>query len=144
MYVETARSTSNTEIAVTPGASPNGNVKMRVKVSQIECYSTTKYLYFDCILKEIFQSRCFFHFRAPADCLQYYTALSDTVTSFNYPTVIISEMMYTACVRQIEGFCGIVWAPTASSATAPTSFVVDDTINGAAIAVSFLFFFINT
>merc|ERR1712012_11136 len=113
MYVETARSTSNTEIAVTPGASPNGIVKMRVKVTQIECYSTTK---------------------APADCLQYYTALSDTVTSFNYPTVIISEMMYTACVRQIEGFCGIVWAPTASSAAAPTSFVVDDTINGAAIA----------
>jgi len=102
LHLETARSTTDTKLAFTPATT--GSVTFRIKISQIECYSESK---------------------PPNGCLQYMTSLSGTVTSFNYPTVMLAPMQYTVCVRQDAGFCGVQWAPT--DTTSPDTFNLDDT-----------------
>ena len=104
MYLETARKTTNQELTFTVAAS-SGSATFRIKISQIECSSISK---------------------APTDCLQYFTGASGTVTSLNYPTVLLSGIQYTICTRKEEGYCGISWAPTAS--TSPDTFDLDDTL----------------
>ena len=46
-------------------------------------------------------------FRAPTDCVQYYTGTSGTIISYNWPNSIIDNLDYTSCVRQEQGnaFC---------------------------------------
>merc|ERR1711953_417411 len=102
LYLETARKTTNQELTFTVAAA--GSATFRIKISQIECSSISK---------------------APTDCLQYFTGASGTVTSLNYPTVLLSGIQYTICTRKEEGYCGISWAPTAS--TSPDTFDLDDT-----------------
>ena len=74
-----------------------------MKVSQIECYSISK---------------------APSDCYQYLTGKSGTLKSFNYPTVMLSAIQYTVCVRQEYGYCGIAWM--AAAGTSPDTFELND------------------
>ncbi|CAG9769871.1 unnamed protein product [Ceutorhynchus assimilis] len=75
---------------------------------------------------------------APAGCLQYYTALTGTVRSFNYGTQIngavvtydnattvagtrqLANTNYGICVYMQPGYCSIQWAQSADS----TSFTV--------------------
>ena len=57
------------------------------------------------------------------------------MTSFNYPTVVISEHQYTVCVRQNAGFCGIQWAPT--DTTSPDSFDLDNAETADGLAVGY-------
>ncbi|XP_054014781.1 uncharacterized protein LOC128895856 [Hylaeus anthracinus] len=76
------------------------------------------------------QIPCDATYRAPNGCLQYFTSVSDTVTSFNYgttqnpraPTYGTRQMAntnYGVCVRMAQGYCGIEW-----SQTTPSSFSV--------------------
>lgn len=72
--------------------------KWRVKVSQIEC-----------------SSRC----KAPSGCLQYFTGMRSTVTSFNFdgnsdctPTCNLGPQDYTVCFRKEKGMCGIQFMET--------------------------------
>ena len=44
-----------------------------------------------------------FVFRAPADCLQYFTGVSNTFQSYNYPTQYLDGQNYVNCFRQEEG-----------------------------------------
>ena len=66
--------------------------------------------------------------KAPTDCLQYHTGVSGEITSLNYPTVMITDIAYTICVRREHGYCGVEWALEAS--TSPDSYVLDNTISG--------------
>ena len=66
-----------------------------------------------------------YFYRAPSDCYQYLTGISGTLKSFNYPTVMLSAIQYTACVRQEYGYCGIAWS--AAATTSPDPFDLDDT-----------------
>ena len=60
-------------------------------------------------------------FRAPTDCLQYYTGIEGYIQSFGYGSgQFLYSQNYQACIRQEEGYCGIEWHP--SSRTTPDSF----------------------
>jgi len=72
--------------------------KWRIKVSQIECSSTM---------------------RAPNGCLQYFTGVTNTITSFNYDGTSafstggnIKNQDYISCFRAEEGMCMIDFAET--------------------------------
>ena len=69
--------------------------------------------------------------RAPNDCLQYLTGRSGAVSSLNWPTVMLTDQLYTICVRRESGYCGIEWM--ADSTTSPDSFQLSsDTITASA------------
>jgi len=104
VYLETGRSTSGQTLSFTLATS-GASATWRMKVNQVECFSTSK---------------------APSDCFQYFTGNSGIVKSLNYPTVMISLIEYTACVRTELGMCGIQWAPTTT--TSPNPFQLDDAI----------------
>ena len=38
--------------------------------------------------------------RADADCFQYLTGVSGSITSLNYPNVALTQITYTTCVRR--------------------------------------------
>jgi len=47
-----------------------------------------------------------YSFRAPADCLQYFTGLNGAFKSFNYQTTtpqVLQSQNYNICLRQEEG-----------------------------------------
>ena len=64
-------------------------------------------------------------FRAPADCLQFFTGLTNEIKSPNYPNALQEALMYTICVRQERGFCGIEW--NAVDSTSPDTFHLSKT-----------------
>lgn len=74
-------------------------LKWRMKVTQFSCDSPT---------------------RAPYGCLQYYTGVSGSVSSFNYKNVPnerdddfpkhISNLNYKICLRQELGYCSVEWS----------------------------------
>ena len=57
-------------------------------------------------------------FRAPADCSQYLTGISGSITSLNYPTTAL-KVIYTICVRRDYGYCGIQWSESAITSPDP-------------------------
>ena len=78
VYVENARSSSATTLQftiVTGGT-------WKIKVSQIECYSTS---------------------RAYPDCDQFFTGISGTVASYNWPNVQLQNTDMNICIRREEG-----------------------------------------
>jgi len=99
IYVENARSTSATTLQftiVTGGT-------WKVKVSQIECYSTS---------------------RAYPDCDQFFTGISGTVASYNWPNVQLQNTDMNICIRREEGYCGVQLSQ-AVPYTSPDSFDVN-------------------
>jgi len=68
----------------------------------------------------------------PTGCLQYFTATTGTIASFNYPigaTTIaapttfphLSNQAYTMCIRRASGYCAICYIPSITTAM-PASF----------------------
>jgi len=94
IYVETGRSTSTQTLTFTIATGGT----WRIKVQQIECHSISK---------------------APSDCYQYLTGISGSIESFNYATVMLTDTLYTICVRQEEGYCGIEWSEAATTSPDP-------------------------
>ncbi|XP_058792284.1 uncharacterized protein LOC131664866 isoform X2 [Phymastichus coffea] len=92
-------------IAISIDASSEYSFKRRwnIRVQQIACDSATK---------------------APSGCLQYYTATSGIVMSFNYGTINnarpnatipigtreMADLNYGACVRLASGYCSLKWS----------------------------------
>ena len=105
VYYETARSTSSQTLSFTIATGGT----WRIKVSQIECWSTSK---------------------PPTDCYQYFTGDSGNVQSLNWPTVALEFLDYSICVRQEAGYCAIQWTPSVS--TSPDSFEVGTGTKGVA------------
>lgn len=87
--METGTSTTATTLVFMTGASTAFSRTWRVKVSQIECSNLN---------------------RPPTDCVQYFTATSDTASSYNYPNEILETQNFSTCVRAAQGFCSIRWA----------------------------------
>lgn len=82
LYLENARSTSTSTLTFT--IATGGTWK--VKVSQIECSSTS---------------------RANPDCDQWITGISGQVSSYNWPNVQLKGKDYTYCIRRESGYCGL-------------------------------------
>ena len=71
--------------------------------------------------------------RAPTDCVQYFTGISDTVQSYNFGQQLQGQY-YQNCIRTAKGYCRIRWQQ--NSATTPDTFQIDLAANAAtAIAV---------
>jgi len=116
LYFENARSTSTSTLQftiVTGGT-------WKIKVGQIECSNPT---------------------RPYPDCDQFFTGVSGTVTSYNWPNVQLRAKDYNICIRREEGYCGIQYSQ-AVPYTSPDSFdlsslsTVTGAVNGEALAVT--------
>jgi len=98
---------AGTVAIVTNAANAAGGTKSwRIKVSQIECDSTT---------------------RAPNGCLQYFLENTNTIQTFNWDGEtaragadggLLSAQDYRACIRQNAGMCSIQWAESVVTGTA--------------------------
>ena len=60
--------------------------------------------------------------RAPTDCVQYFTGISDTVQSYNFGQQLQGQY-YQNCIRTAKGYCKIRWQQ--NSATTPDTFQID-------------------
>ena len=75
-----------------------------------------------------------FSFRAPTDCLQYFTATSGTVRSYNFEGKRMPiASAYLTCIRSGPGACKIHWK---QSPGVPDAFVVGAMAAGNAISPS--------
>lgn len=90
MYMETGGTGSAGSLALTFGATVTTRT-YKIKVSYIECSNRLK---------------------APEGCVQYYTGVSGTFTSFNYPNQMLGAQQYATCFRQEKGYCTISIAET--------------------------------
>ena len=66
-------------------------------------------------------------FRAPTDCVQWFTGTTGAVKSYNFAgSQLLQSQYYTNCIRTEQGYCGIQWKE--SSSTSPDPFGVGSTI----------------
>merc|ERR1711951_27659 len=71
------------------GGSTSSTLKWNILAQQIPCTAT---------------------YRAPTDCLQWFTGSTGTVYSYNHQGgQFLNGMDYTNCIRTEDGFCGIEW-----------------------------------
>ena len=69
----------------------------------------------------------FFSFRAPTDCVQWFTGTTGAVKSYNFAgSQLLQSQYYNNCIRTEQGYCGIQWKE--SSSTSPDPFGVGSTI----------------
>jgi len=104
-------------IATNAANAAGGTKSWRIKVSQIECDSTT---------------------RAPNGCLQYFLENTNTVQTFNWDGAnaranadggLLASQDYRACIRQNAGMCSIQWAESVVTGNAD-AFDFDAVANG--------------
>ena len=101
IYIETGREITAQTLAFTIAAASTGS-SWKIKISQIECFAPWK---------------------APSDCLQFYTGVSGNVQTFNYAgNVVLRNQQYSACIRKESGYCGIEWKPTQPSTATQDTF----------------------
>ncbi|XP_069171015.1 uncharacterized protein [Procambarus clarkii] len=86
---------------------------------------------------KVVQIPCDSRYKAPSGCLQYYTATSGTVYSFNFAGSVnsasmegsqIADLDYGVCVEMADGYCGIIWERNTTSGN--TSFTVSGNTDG--------------
>merc|ERR1711990_1316774 len=79
------------------------------------------------------------------DCLQYHTASTGTIASFNWDTSAtsiatsqthLSSQYYDICIRRARSYCSVCFTPYISSTTAASSFGLGSTGPGPALASS--------
>ena len=64
------------------------------------------------------QIPCSANYRAPTNCVKYFTGSSGTVTSYGFTgNTLLQSQNYDSCIRQEAGFCSIQWDE--STVTAP-------------------------
>ena len=82
----------------------------------------------------------FVSFRAPTDCVQYFTGISGEVKSFNFDGGIqLRDIQYTICIRRETGSCGIQY--TVQDNTTPDSYDLSDAATNVNVGYSFLTLF---
>merc|ERR1719410_929611 len=64
------------------------------------------------------QIPCTADYKAPADCVQYYTGVSGNVQNYNFNLgPYLNDQEYNNCIRTEKGYCSIQWKE--SSSTSP-------------------------
>ena len=59
-------------------------------------------------------------FRAPTDCVQYFTGASGNVKSYNFAGgQLLQSQYYQNCIRTEIGYCGIMWKENSISSPDP-------------------------
>merc|ERR1711936_1122060 len=107
LYIDSGRSSSTIATIKFTLATATDNY-WRIKVSQIPCWSSS---------------------RAPPGCLQYFTGVRPTVTSFNWDGTtacssgcFLREQAYRVCFRPEKGMCGMAYAQTDSESSSVDTF----------------------
>merc|ERR1739844_487658 len=107
LYIDSGRTVSTIATIKFTLASASDNY-WRIKVSQIPCWSSM---------------------RAPPGCLQYFTGIRSTVTSFNWDGALVcssgcflKEQAYRACFRPEKGMCGMSYMETDSESSSVDTF----------------------
>jgi len=81
------------------------------------------------------QIACTATWKAPTDCVQYFTGISGNVKNYNYAgNQILTNQEYDNCIRQEEGYCMIQWQE--NSASPPDAFQLDTQTAAATIATA--------
>merc|ERR1711993_177278 len=79
------------------------------------------------------------------DCLQYHTASTGTIASFNWDTSAstvsssqahLSSQYYDICIRRARSYCSVCYSPYITSTTTASSFGISATGPGPALASS--------
>merc|ERR1739844_97934 len=116
LYIDSGRTVTTIATIKFTLASASDNY-WRIKVSQIPCWSSM---------------------RAPAGCLQYFTGVRSTVTSFNWDGTtacssgcFLKDQAYRACFRPEKGMCGMRYSETDSESSSVDTF---DMTEGASYA----------
>ena len=87
----------------------------------LECETNWKY---DFLINHFFPTLKFslffttyltFLFRAPTDCLQYMTGISNSFKSFNFGNLMIRNLQYDVCIRPEAGYCRFQLMESSSS-----------------------------
>merc|ERR1712087_573753 len=90
--------------------------------------AAVKFTYGDIVAKKnwnilLTQIECDAPWRAPGDCLQWFTGTSGTITSFAYQTqLLIKDHTYNSCIRTEVGMCGIKYCQSAATSTISNTF----------------------
>lgn len=93
-------SSSATTMLFTLGTSTTG-FTYKIKVAQIECFSLSL---------------------PPQDCAQYFTGISGTFNSYNYPTTMLALADYGTCFRKERGYCAISYGANQDTDTSTKGF----------------------
>jgi len=89
MYVEFGATSTDTVTVTNTLGSTTSTLKWNILTQQIPCTAS---------------------YRAPSDCLQYFTGKTGTVYSYNFAGAqFLSGMDYTNCIRTEKGYCAIEW-----------------------------------
>merc|ERR1739838_445363 len=76
---------------------------------------------FNILLRQI---SCTARWKAPTDCVQYFTGKSGSVKSYNFAgSQFLQSQIYNNCIRTEKGYCAIQWKE--SSTTSPDPFSLD-------------------
>jgi len=114
MYVEFGATSTDTVTVTNTLGSTSSTLKWNILTQQIPCTAS---------------------YRAPSDCLQYFTGKTGTVYSYNFAGAqFLANMDYTNCIRTEKGYCAIEWKEKTGATpdpfqvykTAPSSAVVVD------------------
>jgi len=65
------------------------------------------------------QIPCRVNYKAPTDCVQYFTGISNQIYSYNFGQML-GSMDYNNCIRMEEGYCGVTYREV--SGTTPDAF----------------------
>jgi len=69
------------------------------------------------------QISCTAEWKAPTDCVQYFTGKSGSVKSYNFQgSQFLKGQIYNNCIRTEKGYCAIQWKE--SSTTSPDPFAI--------------------
>ena len=64
-------------------------------------------------------------FRAPTDCVQYFTGKAGNVQSYNFAGgQLLQSMKYTNCIRTEAGYCAVQWKESSTTSPDPFEFGV--------------------
>jgi hypothetical protein len=88
MYVEFGASSTDTVTLTHTLGSTTSTLKWNILAQQIPCTAT---------------------YRAPTDCLQYFTGRTNVVYSYNAGAQFLGGMDYTNCIRTEKDMCAIQW-----------------------------------
>merc|ERR1712241_1147558 len=69
------------------------------------------------------QKACTASWKAPTDCVQYFTGVAGNIKSYNFGNQIFKTQDYSNCIRQEKGYCRVKY--TESSTTTPDPFDLD-------------------
>merc|ERR1711997_428760 len=75
------------------------------------------------------QIACTASWKAPTDCVQYFTGTSGNVKNYNFGTQLLQSQNYNNCIRQETGYCRIQWQQ--NSASSPDTFQMDTVVGTA-------------